>query len=145
MTEPGAEPPPPPPPPSPEPPRPLRRSRTDRVIGGVCGGLGRHFGIDAVLLRIAFVILVFAGGSGLLIYLLAWVLIPDERPGEEIAPAPMRGDDGRGAEIVGLGLIGLGAFLLLKVILPDVFDDRYVWPAVLIVLGAVLLLRGARR
>lgn len=53
-------------------PRLLRRSRDDRVIGGVCGGLGRYLGVDPVLLRIAMVILAIAGGGGILIYLVAW-------------------------------------------------------------------------
>jgi phage shock protein C len=68
-------------------PRLLRRTRDDRVIGGVCGGLGRYLGIDPVLMRIAFVILAFAGGGGILVYLVAWVLIPVERPGEDLGTA----------------------------------------------------------
>jgi len=63
----------------------LRRTRDDRVIGGVCGGLGRYLGVDPVLMRIAFVILAFAGGGGILVYLIAWVLIPAERPGEDLS------------------------------------------------------------
>jgi phage shock protein C len=125
--------------------RRLRRSTTDRIVAGVCGGLGRHFGVDPVILRVAFVILVFAGGSGILLYLLGWVLIPEERPGDAVAP-PAAGtrDEGRGSEMVGLVLIALGAFFLLRLVLPDFFDAKYVWPIVLIVLGVVLVLRGGR-
>ena len=55
---------------------PLRRSSTDRMVGGVCGGLAEHVGIDALLWRIGFVALTVAGGSGVLVYLALWVLMP---------------------------------------------------------------------
>lgn len=57
---------------------PLRRSRTDRKVAGVAGGLGAYLGIDPVILRILFVVLAIFGGSGLLLYLVAWLLIPEE-------------------------------------------------------------------
>ncbi len=56
----------------------LRRPLQDRVIAGVCSGLGRFFGIDPVLIRIGWILFVILGGSGLLAYLLAWAIIPDE-------------------------------------------------------------------
>jgi len=68
-----------PPPPTPPPPTrpPLRRSRSQNVVGGVCGGIAEHTGIDALLFRVAFVVLVFAGGAGLLLYAALWLLLPD--------------------------------------------------------------------
>jgi phage shock protein PspC (stress-responsive transcriptional regulator) len=63
------------------PPRPRRlyRSEHDRVIAGVCGGLSHYLGVDANLLRVAFALLaIFAGGSGLLIYVILWALVPRE-------------------------------------------------------------------
>jgi phage shock protein PspC (stress-responsive transcriptional regulator) len=57
---------------------PLRRTRTDRKVAGVAGGLGAYLGIDPVILRILFVVLAIFGGSGLLLYLVAWLLIPEE-------------------------------------------------------------------
>ena len=65
----------------------LRRS-TDRVIGGVCSGLGRYLGVDPVLLRIAFVLLALAGGGGIVLYIVAWILIPEEKPGEDVGSVP---------------------------------------------------------
>lgn len=57
----------------------LRRSRSNRVIGGVCGGLGAFFGIDVVWFRIAFLIAVLPGGvPGILAYLVCWIIIPPE-------------------------------------------------------------------
>jgi phage shock protein PspC (stress-responsive transcriptional regulator) len=68
--------PPPPPPPGP-PARPqLRRSRTDKILGGVSGGLAEYSGIDALLWRVGFVALTLAGGAGVVVYLLLWLLMP---------------------------------------------------------------------
>jgi phage shock protein C len=58
-----------------QPPR-LRRSSTDRMVGGVCGGLADYAGIDAVLWRVAFIALTVLGGSGVLFYAVLWVLMP---------------------------------------------------------------------
>jgi phage shock protein PspC (stress-responsive transcriptional regulator) len=63
----------------PQRPRRLYRSETDRVVAGVCGGLSDYLGVDANLLRVAFALLaIFAGGSGLLIYVVLWALVPRE-------------------------------------------------------------------
>ena len=56
----------------------LYRSRTDRMIGGVCGGLGRYFNVDPSLIRLAFVLLLVFGGSGFLLYVILWVILPEE-------------------------------------------------------------------
>ena len=56
--------------------RELRRSGTDRWLGGVCGGLAEYSGIDAVLWRVGVVGLTVAGGAGVVVYLLLWVLLP---------------------------------------------------------------------
>lgn len=49
------------------------RSRSDKKIAGVCGGLARYFGIDATLVRVLAVLTIFAGGIGILAYLLLWI------------------------------------------------------------------------
>src|SRR5436305_13098771 len=66
-------------PPTAAPPRRrLQRSRSDRVVAGVCGGLGDYFDVDPVIFRIAFVVLAFVGGAGFLLYPAAWLLLPEE-------------------------------------------------------------------
>jgi phage shock protein C len=76
--------------PSPAPGRPqLRRSSTDRMAGGVCGGLADYSGIDAVLWRVGFVGLTLAGGAGILIYLLLWVLMPAGPVPADETPSPL--------------------------------------------------------
>lgn len=52
------------------------RSRNDKQLGGVCGGLAEYFELNPSLLRIAAILLLFVGGTGLLAYLVAWVVIP---------------------------------------------------------------------
>jgi phage shock protein PspC (stress-responsive transcriptional regulator) len=73
------------------PPRRLYRSRDDRVIAGVCGGIARYFNIDPVLVRVGAVALVFLGGAGLVAYLAAVLLIPKEGEGGQPPEAPSRG------------------------------------------------------
>ena len=80
---------PPPPPPGPPARAQLRRSRTDKILGGVSGGLAEYSGIDALLWRVGFVALALAGGAGVVVYLLLWLLMP--------AGPPAYGPPGRAA------------------------------------------------
>jgi phage shock protein C len=59
-------------------PKRLFRSKNDRVLGGVCGGLGNFFTLDPVLVRVLWAISFFVGGVGLLAYIIAWIIIPEE-------------------------------------------------------------------
>jgi phage shock protein C len=57
----------------------LRRSRDDRVVAGICAGVGRYLGIDPVAARVLFVVLaIFSGGTALLAYLIAWIVMPED-------------------------------------------------------------------
>jgi phage shock protein C len=60
-----------------EEPRKLYRSQTQRMLAGVCGGLAEYFNIDATVLRVLFLILAVFGGSGIVIYLVMWIVVPD--------------------------------------------------------------------
>jgi phage shock protein PspC (stress-responsive transcriptional regulator) len=110
------------PPESPQP-RRLLRSRSDRVIGGVCGGLGRYFDVDPIIFRIGAVVLAFIGGAGLLAYLAALLLIPSE-DSPAVAGAPV----GRNRWLVIAGVVVLilvtwpfllgGGLLLAGILLP---------------------------
>ena len=57
----------------------LYRSKTNRVIGGVCGGMGEYFGIDPTIIRLIWVILALMGGTGIIAYIIAWIIIPEEK------------------------------------------------------------------
>ncbi|MEA2233013.1 MAG: hypothetical protein QOD83_2829 [Solirubrobacteraceae bacterium] len=97
------------PPPSPGPKR-FERSSTDRIIGGVCGGLGRYFNIDSTLVRIAFVALALAGGAGFVVYVAALLLVPVD--GEAPAERSTRDRTIAAGLIVALAVAGiaLGSF-----------------------------------
>jgi phage shock protein PspC (stress-responsive transcriptional regulator) len=86
-------------------PRRMTRPRDDRVIAGVCSGLGRYFGVDPVLFRVAAVALIFFGGAGVLLYIAAVLLIPQE--GEEQPTTRRRRD--RALAIVGVVLLVVAA------------------------------------
>src|SRR3954447_8576002 len=85
----------------------IRRSRSDRKVAGVAGGLGRHLDIDPVILRVAFVVLTFFGGVGLLLYVALWLLLPQE--GSDWAKIKLD----RRSRSVALVLVGAVALLLL--------------------------------
>jgi phage shock protein C len=132
--------PPPPPPPAAE--RQLRRSHSERVLAGVCGGLGQYLGIDPVLLRIAFVVLGLANGLGVIAYVVCWIVIPEERPGQPIGPAPAaRRETGR--LVLGGALVVLGLVLLLDRLAPDI--DELFWPVAVVAVGVAIILIGLRR
>lgn len=57
----------------------LYRSKKDRMICGVCGGIANYFNIDPTLVRLAFVLITLGAGSGVLAYIIAAIIIPDER------------------------------------------------------------------
>ncbi len=88
--------------------RNLRRSSSDRVIAGVCGGLGRYTGVDPVVFRITLAVLAVFGGAGLLLYAIAWLLIPDDAAAQSEAQRLVRG---RGTLFTlfafGIGLLGV--------------------------------------
>lgn len=117
-----------------QPPRRLTRSTTDSLIGGVAGGIGRHLNVDPLAIRITFVILTFAGGLGIVAYLLCLIFVPTDDPS---APPIKWGL----ARTLGAGLLAVAA---LAILIPD-----WAWgPAVplLAIAGAVvyLLIRMVR-
>lgn len=124
------------PPPPPPPPRRFLRSRDDRVIAGVAGGLGRYFDIDPVIVRIAAIVSIFFGGLGVIAYLITAIIVPaDDGTGN---PAP--GSRGSAAiRILGIStlvLIGIGGFALLVAAAVVATGLGYG----LVAVGAVLLL-----
>lgn len=125
--------------------RRLVRSSDDRVIAGVCGGLAKYLGVDSVLVRIAALLLVFAGGAGIVLYIIGWIAIPDEfAEGAEITPSAAGEDRTRSVIALGLIFIALGVVFLADAIWPDFLSWRYVWPIALIAIGALILLRSRK-
>ena len=111
------------------------------MVAGVAGGIGVHLGVDPVLIRISFVALAFAG-IGVLLYLIAWLVIPEVPKGQQ-PEAPPKGDAAMGPRIlVGTALVAIGFLLLLDIYLPV---RRVVWPAAVIVAGLAVIAYGTRR
>jgi phage shock protein C len=119
----------------------LYRSPNDRVIAGVCGGLGEYFAVDPVWFRIGFVVLAIAGGAGILAYLIMWLVVPP-RPDGYVTPAVGRGAVGGGA-ILGLVFMIVGTIALLNTVAPGM--GQYVWPVVFLLGGLALILGGLNR
>ena len=146
----------------------LERSRANRVISGVCGGIAEYLDIDATFVRVVMVILAFPFGVGILIYFVLLFLMPN--PGEAtpfVRPAgidqPMAGDPTSPATPVaarvvdplvmerrrngiGLLLVAVGVvFLLGNMGVFRFIDWHYIWPVVLIALGVYLVAQRTRR
>jgi phage shock protein C len=135
------------------------------MLFGVAGGMARYLDIDPSVVRIVWALLVVAGGAGLLLYIVAAIVIPEEPAGSlppsgvespgspaSAAPGPPWGyragldrrDRGGGAVILGLILIVLGAWFLLRRFMPAI-DADVVWPVVLLLLGGALVIGALRR
>ena len=121
--------------------RPLRRDPARGMVAGVCAGLARWLGIDPLIVRVAMLAAVFAGGFGFIAYLVALVAMPVEE-GAEAAPRRL---PGRAAIEVGLGvgLLVLAALLTFRAT-GLWFSDAVVWPVALVAAGGALLWRTAQ-
>jgi len=86
----------------------LRRSVTDRHVAGVAGGIARHLDIDPIIVRVALVVGVFFGGAGLLLYVAAWILVPEEGTADEPLGLDQRS---RTIALGGVGVLALVAAL----------------------------------
>ena len=92
----------------------LERSRSDRMLAGVSGGLANYFEIHPAFYRVGFVVLTLLGGAGLLIYLVAAIVMPDEGQEDSIASAALKSRRDRPWPLIGLGLVVIAAAVLLS-------------------------------
>lgn len=146
----------------------LVRSRTDRMVSGVCGGLAAYLGVETVWVRLFFVLTTFAHGFGALVYLILWIIMPDAgrqdvTPGqtvqanaEEIAnrarefaqdvgSAVRAGPSRQAGIVVGAALIVLGVVFLLDTLhILTWLNFGQLWPFVLIIGGLALLVSRVR-
>ncbi len=102
-------------------PRRLSRARDRRWLGGVCSGLGRYFDLNPMIYRIGFIALALAGGTGILLYVAAWLVMPDEGVEDSIAAEAIKSHRERPWLLVGVGLLGFAAILGLS--------SARVWPS----------------
>ena len=100
---------------------PLCRSADERVIAGVAGGIGQYFGIDPVIVRLAFIVFVVFGGAGLALYLLGWLTLPRAGSGSIIADA-LRSDSPRRARSVAAIVLIVVGLLIIGALSIEFFD-----------------------
>jgi len=144
----------------------LYRSAKSKVFGGVAGGIADYFEIDPIIIRLLFVVIAFAGGGGVIVYLILWIALPlepimpfnmnmgsgepfsNDNPGEPSSAGyntdasnpfniPVKPENRNGL-IGGIVLISIGLIFLANRFIPNInFSD--LWPLVIIVLGGVLI------
>ncbi|OQA52698.1 MAG: DNA-binding transcriptional activator PspC [candidate division WS2 bacterium ADurb.Bin280] len=145
----------------------LVRSRKDRYIAGVCGGLGNYFDIDPLVFRLLFIILTIFAGSGLIIYIIFWILMPEEdekrsddlgenikeganKMAQEIKEKTKEIDkeerDKRGRLIGGLIILAVGLIFLFDNILPDLgLNFGKLWPLIIIIIALGIIIDSGKR
>ena len=111
----------------------LHRSQDGRVVAGVCAGIAEALRVDVSLVRLAFVVLVFASGSGIVLYLGTWALLPPPGATEGRRSAPVR--------LVGVVLLAAAGLLAMRGL---GLHDSLLWPGALIAAGVVLVARRPR-
>jgi phage shock protein PspC (stress-responsive transcriptional regulator) len=114
----------------------LERSRSDRMVAGVCGGLARYFDIHPAFYRVGFVVLTLLGGAGILIYAAAVLVIPDEGKEDSVASAALRNRRERPWPLIGLALVAVAFASLLS--RATLWPRGDAWFLLLIVGGAIL-------
>ena len=147
----------------------LYRSRKDKVIGGVCGGIAEYFDTDPVWVRLVTVLVVLMTGVGLLVYIIAWIIVP-ENPNQKVGMktaaekvvSKVKADKklrktakqgfetiktgkqkGDGASLFGLLIVIVGLGMLFQNIF-SWFTFNYAWPLLIIVIGVYLFRRDAK-
>jgi phage shock protein C len=147
-------------------PRKLYRSKTDRMVSGVCGGLAQYFSIDVTLVRLLFLLLLVFGGGGFFIYIVLAIIVPEEGStadtpqevmqanaqdfasrarelGQGFGAASPSASNRQGPLLFGGVLIALGVLFLVQNLL-RINLSQY-WPLILIVIGVALLVPQFRR
>lgn len=129
----------------------LYRSRKNKMIGGVCGGLAEYFDIDPVLMRAIFIITAIGWGIGFIAYIVLWIIMPDvtkiygyeaikddwQPPKKEKIPEEKEEDTGKRKTVIGNFLIILGGVLLAANFVPWM-DFSIIFPILLIAVGLII-------
>lgn len=147
----------------------LYRSTKDRMLGGVAAGLAEYFDIDPTLVRVIFVVTLFLGGTGIIGYIILWIIVPEEPvifPGTESADVKPEAEPNIAGEenkfdanayyssldrqrekrrrIAGLILLTLGVIFLADNFIPRISIGEF-WPLILIAAGAAILINSKRK
>lgn len=129
----------------------LYKSANDKVLAGVCGGIGEYFAVDSVIIRLLWVVFTLMGGAGLIAYIIAAIIMPANPSYSQVEDSYSRTEEyGSGAEkrdnsrssslVLGVVLVIFGAFVLTKDFIPWIPKDIFL-AAVLIGLGIFFIVR----
>lgn len=128
--------------------RHLYRSNRNKMICGVCGGIGEYFNIDPTVVRLVWVLISLTYGIGILAYIIAIIVIPAENTAYDDVIDYRRSEPVFSAEkgklVLGIGLIFLGFFILTK----DYFGwfyKKFFWPLLLIAAGIILVVKNREK
>ncbi|MBX3042955.1 MAG: PspC domain-containing protein [Candidatus Kapabacteria bacterium] len=135
----------------------LYRSGRNKFIGGVAGGLGEYFDVDPVIIRVIFIVSLFAWGLSLIVYIALWIFVPlsDDIEGVEFsedvkAEVPevekiiYEARQNQRRIIGGSILIAFGMLFLLKRFIPQI-DLSYIWPLILVGFGAYIIYKASKK
>lgn len=140
--------------------RRLYRSSQNKVLAGVCGGLGEYFGVDPVIVRLLVVVFTLMGGAGLIAYIIAAIIIPSRDLGnisgayqqtygneagsesnyERYSPESYEKDNRNTVLVLGLALIVIGGLIAFRYFVPWV-PRELIFAAILVVIGAYIILK----
>ena len=126
----------------------LYRNENEAVLGGVCDGLADYFEVDVTLVRVIFLVLGLFGGSGILIYLILWLVVPKkdgviekEKTVAKETKGEVKSKKVRSGSFLGVILMVLGVLLLAERMFQFIIRWDFVWPIVLIGFGVYLIFR----
>jgi phage shock protein PspC (stress-responsive transcriptional regulator) len=130
--------------------RRLYRSQTNKVIAGVCGGLAKYLNVDTTIVRLVWVLLTLLGGSGIILYILAVFIVPEEKITADDSPTSPVKSDFTAGRIFGFLFVIVGAILLLDNL--EIFSFcrfwdmswEFVFPGILILAGIYLLMKRVK-
>lgn len=136
-------------------------SKTDNKIAGVCGGIAEYFGIDPTIVRLLWLVMIFAYGTGIMIYIVAAIIMPEREGGggsvnlnknkdsffnEDIKTIKAKYDDEKSKKVIGIILIALGVILFSKrFIVLSWLSFKLLFPLILIVVGISVLSKGWKK
>lgn len=139
----------------------LQRDESNKVLAGVAAGLAEYFDIDVMWIRLIFLLMVIMGFSGVLVYLILWIVVPakpyfntfntdyrvdEQAPVDITGSMPVNRPKSKAMPVLGVFFVALGLYFLFEEFgyVPDWFDISKLWPIILIVLGLVFILSPGR-
>lgn len=130
--------------------RELYRSKKDKMLGGVCGGLAEYFEISSTLVRLICLGLILIEGIGILLYIIAWIIIPEEpeTSDENIYESEKNFNKHKHSErnnlFIGLTFLILGIIFILNNFFPHIVSFSVVFGVLFLVFGIYLIIRGKK-